>query len=140
MRYHVDTPARLALVQVALDQQHGLRDAMGLPTPREQLVHKPGMGLVPASVALGPLHTCYDQPGTHWPVIEGDDGTTAIELPEIASVDDQLGKTIRGVAIPPANQLVSEEALPARLRAEVQRRKSALAALPIGDMTKVGGR
>lgn len=137
-RYHVDTPARLALVQVALDQQHGLRDAMGLPTPREQMVHKPGIGLVPAS-AVGAVN-CYDQPGQHWPVIEGDDGTAAIELPELASVDDQLGKTIRGVAMPRANQLVAEEALPARVRAEVQRRKGPPAELPLGDIIRGGGR
>lgn len=105
-RYHVDTPANLALVQVALDQAFGLRDPAGNPTPREQMVHKPGLGLVPASVALGPLHGCYDQPGRHWPMVDGGDGTAALAIAELASIDAKLGRTVSGVALPTAASLV----------------------------------
>lgn len=125
MRYHVDTRAKLELVQIALDQRHGLRDAIGLPTPREQMVYRPDFGLLPASVALGPAHNCYDLPSTHWPLIEADDGMVALEIPdEIATVADALGKTVSGVAIPRANQLAQETELPARLRAAVQTRRT----------------
>jgi hypothetical protein len=120
-RYFVGSPAELALLQVALDQQHGLRDAMGLPTPREQLVTTDGGRTFAPASEIG-ASTCYDQPGTHWPVIEGDDGTTAIELPEIATVDQCLGKLVHGVSIPRADQLVSETTLPPRLRAAVELR------------------
>lgn len=99
-RYHVDTPAQLVLVQVALDQSFGLRDGAGNPTPREQMVHKPGLGLVPAS-AVGAV-TCYDQPGAHWPLIAGGDGTAVLEIAELASIDAKLG---RG-GLPAASALV----------------------------------
>lgn len=99
-RFHVDTPAQLVLVQVALDQAFGLRDGAGNPTPREQMVHKPGLGLVPAS-AVGAV-TCYDQPGAHWPLIAGGDGTAVLEIAELASIDAKLG---RG-GLPAASALV----------------------------------
>lgn len=105
-RYHVDTPTQLALVQVALDKEFGLRDAAGNPTPREQMVHRPGLGLVPASVALGPAHGCYDQPGRHWPLIDGGDGTAALDIAEAPSIDAKLGRTVGGVALPTVASLV----------------------------------
>lgn len=124
MRYYVNTPAQCALIGLSLDRLHSLRDAMGLPTPRPQMVHVPSRGLV---LNQGQWPQCHDQPGKHWPVIEGDDGTAAIMLPvdEIATVNAVLGTTVSGVAIPRANQLIEEAALPARVKAELDRRRAA---------------
>jgi hypothetical protein len=106
MRFYVDSPAQLLLVQVALDQEFGLRDASGNPTPREQLVVHPWFGVVPASVVLGPAHGCFDMPGRHWPLLEGGDGTAALQITEVPAIEAKLGRTLRGVAVPPASSLV----------------------------------
>lgn len=104
-RYHVDTPAQLVLVQVTLDKEFGLRDAAGNPTPREQLVTRNGgRTYVPASSVSAV--TCYDQPGRHWPLIDGGDGTAALHIAELASIDAKLGRTVSGVALPTVASLV----------------------------------
>lgn len=126
-RYHVDTPAKLALVQVALDQSFGLRDVAGNPTPREQMVtFDGGSTFAPASVALtqvphggmrlqpGQPHACYTQPGVKWPLIDGGDGTAALQIPDTsdfapanaAAFNALLGTTVSGVALPNAAGLV----------------------------------
>lgn len=104
-RYHVDTPPKLVLVQVALDQSFGLRDAAGNPTPREQMVFRAGT-LAPASQVLGPLHGCYDLPGTHWPLLDGGDGTAALQIADAPLIDAKLGRTVNGVALPRSADLV----------------------------------
>lgn len=108
-RYHVDTPAQLALVQVALDQSFGLRNAAGVATPIERMVYRPDVGLVPASRLFGPVHGHYDQPGTHWPILDGGDGTAALRVPDVADVPTiagKLGRTVSGVPVPAAGALV----------------------------------
>lgn len=104
-RYHVDTPARLVLVQVALDQSFGLRDIAGNPTPREQMVQR-GSAYGPASQVIGPGHNCYDMPGTHWPLIDGGDGTAALQIADSPRIDAKLGLTVNGTVLPRAADLV----------------------------------
>jgi hypothetical protein len=103
-RYHVDTPAQLALVAIAIDQSLGLRNGAGAPTPREQLVYKAGV-VAPASVHLGPAHQCYDRPGTKARLIDGGDGTAALEIGDDVPAS-ALGKTVGGVPLPSAAALV----------------------------------
>lgn len=117
-RYHVDTPAQLALVAIAIDQALGLRNAAGAPTPIEQLVtFDGGKTFAPASVALASLpygvrlkagqqHNCYTQPGTKARLIDGGDGTAALEIDADAAIDAQLGKTVSGVPLPTVGALV----------------------------------
>lgn len=106
--YHVGSREKLELVQIALDQSLGLRDALGNPTPpeqRQQMVHVPGRGYVPA-FSIG-AYNCVDQPSAHYPIIEGDDGTAAMVVPlEVSKVVDVLGKTVRGTAVPSPKDLV----------------------------------
>jgi hypothetical protein len=103
--FHVAPLSDLVQLQVAIDQEVGLRDAAGNPTPRQQMVHKPGQGLVPAFQAGA--FNCVDLPGTHYPIIEGDDGTAAMQLNEVPVITDNLGKTLKaGKALPRLNQLV----------------------------------
>lgn len=101
-RYHVDTPAKLALVQVALDQAFGLRNAAGNPTPRPMYCPLRGAW---ANEMGSPA---YDLPGTNWPLIQGDDGTAALEIRQAIDnrIDLKLGTTVNGVAIPSAASLV----------------------------------
>lgn len=106
-RFHVDTRERLVAVQRALDTAFGLRDAGGNPTPREQMVVHPVLGTVPASYVLGPAHSCYDAPGQHWPLVEGEDGSCAIEVAAGDPIDAKLGSTVRGTAIPRGRDLVA---------------------------------
>lgn len=104
-RYHVDTPAQLALVAIAIDQSLGLRHSVtGAPTPREQMVYKAGV-LAPASAHLGPVHSCYDRPDTKVAVIDGGDGTAALWIDD-GVPDSALGKTVSGVPLPSAAALV----------------------------------
>jgi hypothetical protein len=101
-RFVIDTKERLEQISAALDRANGLRDKLGNPTPRPQRVHHPLLGWVTADQIGVP---CYDMPGRHWPLIEGLDGTAALELADIPWVNDHLGKTVsvledaRGMAV-----------------------------------------
>lgn len=120
----------IARVRVALDQANGLRDAAGNPTTKTMyLVSGPCAvdrdvdgrvtrvhGQVLATQERGGSVTSDEQ------VIVGDDGTAALELvDEVDEIDDHLGSTVRGVAIPSRASLVTEAQLPARVRAEKER-------------------
>lgn len=133
MRYFVDTPVRIAAVRVALDQANGHRDVNGVPVPTTQyLVSGPATvdrdaqgrvtrvyGAVLATQTRTTSCTSDDQ------VILGDDGTAALELPdELDEIDAHLGKTVRGVAIPTRGSLATEAQLPARVKAEKDRRRA----------------
>jgi len=105
-RYHVDTPARLELVRLALDQAAGYRNASGQPVV---VMHK----IVDRGVVVGEIRSdvfcatrgveptrCCD------PVIVGADGTAALEIPETPDASLGLGRTVHGTAVPTAASLV----------------------------------
>lgn len=100
-RYHVDTPAKLAIVQVALDQSFGLRDIAGNPTPRPQFCPLLGKRADEMGSPGG-----YDLPGTNWPLIDGGDGTAALQIADAPTIDAKLGRTVNGVALPTVASLV----------------------------------
>lgn len=119
MRWLVDSPANLQKVRVALDQANGLRDAQGNLTPRRCRIFRNGVDVT---------GTIYDPAFYGFPVLTtttvdeaiiGDDGSAALALPEVPEVDAYLGKTIGGLAIAAAKDLVAEDALPARVKAAI---------------------
>ena len=123
-RYLVDTPAKLDLVRIALDQANGLRDNAGRPTPRQCRIFRNGVEVTgtlydPATWGNPVLVT-----DTVAPPVLGDDGTAALELPLTPEVEQHLGKTIRGQALPRVADLVTDETqLPARVQAAIQARR-----------------
>lgn len=124
-RYLVDTPMRLELVRVAIDQANGLRDINGSPTPRTARIFRGGLEVT--GTAYDPQTWgmfCGTTATLDEPVL-GDDGTAALELPETPEVERHLGKTVRGTKLPRASDLVDgEDALPTRVRAAIQQKRS----------------
>jgi hypothetical protein len=119
-------------IRVALDQANGLRNAAGQPITKtmylvrgQATVDRDVDGTVTAIHGAEVLAT-HQRGGSVTSdsnVILGDDGTAALELPdELDEISDHLGKTVRGVAIPSRGALVAEAALPARVKAEKDRR------------------
>jgi len=134
MRYLVDTLERIAAIRVALDQANGLRDVAGRPITKtmylvrgKATVDRAADGTVTAIHGAQVLAT-YQRTGSvtsDSDVILGDDGTAALALvDELDEIADHLGKTVRGTAIPSRGALVSEAALPPRVRSELSRRRT----------------
>lgn len=99
----------IARVRVALDQANGLRDAAGNPTTKTMYLVR-GPCTVDRDVdgrvtrVRGNVLATHERGGTVTSdsnVVVGDDGTVALELPdELDEIDEHLGTTVRGVAIP----------------------------------------
>jgi hypothetical protein len=123
----------LAQVRVALDQANGLRDVAGNPTTKTMYLVA-GPAAVDRDVegnvtrVHGNVLATRQRGGSvtsDVDVIVGDDGMCALALAdELDEISAQLGKTVRGVAIPSRGALVAEAQLPVRVRAEVARRRT----------------
>jgi hypothetical protein len=107
--YHQAASATLLLLQVVLDQEAGLRNAAGDATPLRQRVYRDGV-----EVTGDPRYdpgTLFVMPSQHWPVIDGDDGSSVLKLPgDIPIIAQTLAKAakgnVRGVAFPKLRDLV----------------------------------
>jgi hypothetical protein len=120
-------------IRIALDQANGLRNVAGQPITKTMYlvrgratVDRDVDGTVTAIHGAEVLAT-HQRGGSVTSdsnVILGDDGTVALELPdELDEIDAHLGKTVRGVAIPTRGSLITEAALPTRVKAELDRRR-----------------
>lgn len=98
MRYYVDSPANVQLLQIEIDRGLGLRDAAGNPTPQEQIVVR-GDRRGPASQMLGPGHQCYDRPGAGTRVLLGADGSAALELVTGERIDRAIPTGTRSLLV-----------------------------------------
>lgn len=146
MSYHVPSGRNAAAlleierIRVALDQANGLRDVAGNPiTKTMYLVRATGGapsvdrdvdGTVTAIHGAQVLaqHQRSGSVTSDSDVVLGDDGTAALALAdELDEIGDHLGTTVRGQPIPSRAALVSEAALPARVKAELDRRKAVAA-------------
>jgi hypothetical protein len=135
-RYHVDTPAKLAAVRIALDQANGRRNVAGElipitmfavlgPSTVDRVVEDgiPRVERVHGNVLSTSQHTGSVTSDSD--VILGDDGTAALALAdELDEIADHLGKTVRGVALPSRGALVAEAQLPARVKAEINKQRT----------------
>jgi hypothetical protein len=108
-RFHVNTPATLAAVRLAIDQGLGYRDAAGDPVVVQMPVIRDGLQIgtiasdvfcatygVPPSTAVAPEAI----------IVAGDGATAAIEIPESPLIDALLGTTIHGHTLPTLASLI----------------------------------
>lgn len=119
MRYVIDTQENLRALRIELDKANGLRDAQGNPTPRRARIFRNGVE-VTGTIFDPNEHGIFVGKTTVTPeIMVEDDGSAALELPDLPEINDHLGKN----GIPGHRNLKSEAELPDKIKARLQAKR-----------------